>query len=141
MSEAVAETGAAVHPPAPEADADSAFYWEGLRSHRFLLQECTECGRRRFPPMPSCPYCSSAGSRVIESSGRGTIYSWITVHRAFNPVFASDVPYTVLTVDLAEGARMAVRLAGDASDIKAGREVELVFVDHPDWTEARFRLA
>jgi uncharacterized protein len=141
VSEVITESAAPLHPPAPQADADSAFYWEGLRAHRFLLQECTACRRRRFPPMPSCPYCSAAGFDLIEASGRGTVYSWITVHRAFNPIFAADVPYTVLTVDTEEGARMAVRLAGDSAGIEAGRAVELVFAEHPDWTEARFQLA
>lgn len=141
MSEARTDTPVAVHPPAPQADADSTFYWEGLRRHRFLLQECTACSRRRFPPMPSCPYCSEVGFKIIEASGRGTVYSWITVHRAFNPVFAADIPYTVLTVDTEEGARVAVRLDGDSAGIGAGRTVELAFIEHPDWTEPRFRLA
>jgi hypothetical protein len=31
------------------------------------------------------------------------VYSWVVVHKAFDPVFANDVPYVILTVDLDEG--------------------------------------
>ena len=45
--------------PAPVPDPDSAFFWEGLRARKLLLQACGACARHRFPPMPSCPYCGS----------------------------------------------------------------------------------
>jgi hypothetical protein len=50
------------------------------------------------------------------------VYSWVTVHRALDPVFGDDVPYTVLAVDLDEGPRIFGRLCGNASP-EAGQRV------------------
>ena len=138
MSETVPEQQAA---PVPQPDVDSAFYWAGLREHRLLLQECEACGRRRFPPMPACPYCADPRSHVAEASGRAKVYSWIVVHHAFQPAFASQVPYTILTVDLEEGPRMVARLEGDSSELAAGLEGTITYIDHEKWTEPRFRFA
>ncbi|HZP31064.1 MAG TPA: OB-fold domain-containing protein [Acidimicrobiia bacterium] len=122
----------------PVADRESAFYWDGLRAHRLLVQRCAACGRHRFPPMPACPHCGAVGGETVELDGRGTVYSWIVVHRAFNPALASDVPYTVATVELAPGCRTVGRVEGDAA-LAAGDAVAPLFVDHEGWTELRFR--
>ncbi len=125
-------------PPAPGADADSAFFWSGLREHKLLLQQCTSCRRFRFPAMPSCPYCASRDSSVSAASGTGSIYSWIVVHRAFDPAFSSEVPYTLASVDLDEGGRVVARIQGPAK-AAFGLRVKALFVDHADWTELRFQ--
>ena len=53
-----------------------------------------------IPPAPACPYCGSQQTRWEEAAATGSIYSFITVHRAFDPAFARDVPYVIVTVDL-----------------------------------------
>jgi uncharacterized OB-fold protein len=121
--------------PAPVPDPDSAFFWDGLRARRLLLQACDGCGRHRFPPMPSCPYCASPATRVAEAAGTGVIYSWVVVHRAFDPAFAAEVPYTIATVTLDEGPRVIGRLEGAP---RFGGRVAARYVDHGAWTELRF---
>lgn len=121
----------------PAVDPDSAFYWKGLREERFLVQQCTECGRGRFPPMPACPFCASAKTTTMEPSGRGRVYSWVIVRRAVKPAFVDQVPYVIATVDLDEGVRLIGRL--DELEPTAGMEVECFFFDHADWTELRVR--
>ncbi len=101
---------------APQIDPDSAEWWQGVAEHRLLLPTCGSCGRAWFPPAPTCPYCGSADQSLRESAGLGRIYSWIVVHRALSPAFAEDVPYTIVIVDLDEGARMPGRLFGVARD-------------------------
>lgn len=123
--------------PAPTSDLDSAFYWEGLREHRILVQRCTACSKFRFPPMPTCPYCASTERETVEVSGEGAVYSWIVVHRAFQEHFADDVPYTVATVEFAEGPRVVGWLE-DAPEVGPGLAVVPRFVDHESWTELRF---
>lgn len=125
-----------VAPPVP--DQDSAFFWQGLREHKLLLQQCTACNRHRFPPMPSCPYCAADTSAVRESRGQGSVYSWIVVRRAFDPAFAADVPYVLATVDFDEGGRTVARLEGTSSPA-FGMRVSAAYTDHPEWTELRFR--
>ena len=124
-------------PLAPAPDVDSAFFWQGLKEQRLLLQQCSDCKRYRFPPMPSCPYCAARESTVEEVGGNGSIYSWIVVHHAFDPAFASEVPYTLATIDLAEGGRLVGRLEGARAEF--GMPVCATYTAHPDWTELRFR--
>ena len=121
--------------PQPSPDQQSAPYWAGLRDRTVLVQACTACGRRRFPPTPGCPYCADPGIRWEEAPGTGTVYSAITVHRAFDPAFAADVPYDIATVDLDGGGRVVGRVRGGA---EIGTRVRPTFVDHGDWTELRF---
>lgn len=126
----------APEPVAPVLDADSRFYWDGLAREQLLLQECTSCQRRRFPPMPTCPYCAAVGAGIAEATA-GTVYSWVTVRRAFQPAFAADTPYTLATVDLSGGGRIVGRLEpGEAAS--AGLDVRPHFVRHQGWTEVRF---
>lgn len=125
-----------VSPAAPEPDADSTFFWDGLKNKKLLIQRCSDCGHSRFPPMPRCPYCASAKSTTSEAAGEGTIYTWIVVHRAFDPAFADEVPFTLATVDLEEGARIVGRLEGAPPQF--GMRVRATFFNHPDWTELRF---
>jgi uncharacterized protein len=121
----------------PVVDLDSRFHWEGLRKHQVLLQCCGGCSRLRFPPMPACPYCASPEFEVRQVSGEGEIYSWIVVCRAFSPEFASQVPYTLVTVTLDQGCRIVGRLVSDKAVF--GARVRPVFHDHKDWTELRFK--
>jgi uncharacterized OB-fold protein len=123
--------------PLPEPDRESAFWWDGLRKHRILLQQCGACDRPRFPPMPTCPWCASASSAVVESPGRGTIYSFVTAHVPISPGYESRLPYTVATVELAEGPRLLGRVE-PSSPVAVGAAVAPRFAEHPTWTELYF---
>jgi uncharacterized OB-fold protein len=128
--------------PRPTPDEESAFFWEALTRHRLLLQRCRECGRHRFPPLPSCPWCAASGADVVEAEGTGVVYSWVTVHRPVGGAPDADVPYTIATVTLSEGCRVFARLETDGTPAKAGAPVTARFVDRADgWTELRFGLA
>jgi uncharacterized OB-fold protein len=126
-----------VEGPIPQPDRESAAWWEGLRAHRVLLQQCRDCGRPRFPPMPSCPWCASAAFDVVESAGHGIVYSFVRAHVAVSPGYAGDLPYAVATVELAEGPRLLSRVDPPAT-LAIGDRVVARFVDHPTWTELYF---
>lgn len=128
-----------IKPASPVPDHESESFWEGLRQGRVLLQECEDCQRHRFPPMPRCPYCRSVSATWQEISGSGQVYSWIVAQRAFAPEFAGDVPYTVATVDFDEGVRVALRI-DDAAGIDFGSKVRTAIKHHDDWSELRVRL-
>jgi uncharacterized OB-fold protein len=126
-----------VEGPVPQTDLESAAWWEGLRAHRVVLQQCRDCGRPRFPPMPSCPWCASTASDVVESTGRGIVYSFVTAHVAISPGYAGSLPYSVATVELAEGPRLLGRVEPPAP-LAIGDPVVPRFLDHPTWTELYF---
>lgn len=122
---------------APEPDQESAAYWEALRAHRILLQRCGACGRPRFPPMPTCPWCASRACELVESTGHGVVYSFVTAHVPVSPGYAGPLPYTVATVELAEGPRLLGRVEPPAP-LAVGDPVAPRFVEHPSWTELCF---
>jgi uncharacterized OB-fold protein len=126
--------------PAPVPDADTAPFLDALREHRIVLQRCTVCDRVRFPPMPACPWCGATTATQITVTGEGHVYSWVGVHRALTAGYEGEVPYTIATVELREGARVFGRLEGPEPTAPGGA-VRATFVDHADWTELRFRPA
>lgn len=87
-------------------------YWDGARRGVLVLQRCTGCGRVRHYPTLLCPHCHGDGVEPLESSGRGTVHSWTVCHHAFDPAFADDLPYTLVTVDVEEGSRVLARFEG-----------------------------
>jgi uncharacterized OB-fold protein len=105
---------------APEPDPDTAWWWKALAEDRLELPRCLACGDAFFPPQPACPRCGSLEWERILAAGTGTLYSWIVAHTPFDPRFAEDVPYTLVAVDLAEGARLVGRFSGEPADLQAG---------------------
>lgn len=131
--------------PAPTIDEHSAPFWAALGEHRIVVQRCSACERRRFPPMPACPYCGASGGVDVEIAGTGTVYSFVRAHRALTPAYADAVPYAVATIDLDGGARMFGRVIPPEA-CRIGLRVAPTFADHPGddaapWTELCFRPA
>jgi uncharacterized OB-fold protein len=125
----------------PAVDEDSRAWWRAVAERRLLLPHCRACGLTWFPPAPGCPRCGSAGPDHREASGRGSIYSWVVVERALDPVFARDVPYTIVAVDLEEGARMVGRLLAPADAAwGAGTPVRASFYEVEGQTLVGFEL-
>jgi hypothetical protein len=114
--------------PLPAINEDSAPYWEGTRTGELRAQRCADCGRLRFPPAILCPRCLSERVEWQRLSGRGTIYTYVIVHRPQHPAFFADAPYNVAIVELAEGLRMHTSIVGCANeDLRVGMPVEVVF--------------
>lgn len=127
--------------PPPQADVESAPFWEALRAHRIVVQRCGSCGRLRFPPMPRCPHCGAPGREQVQVQGTGVVYSFVRVHRALTPAMRDEVPYSVVVVQLdGDGPRMIGRVDGGV-DVSIGDAVVPCFVDHDGWTELRFAPA
>ena len=112
--------------PTPIIDDLNAFYWHGAAEEMLLFQRCTQCGGVRHPPALACPQASSRSWDLVESSGRGIIYSYSIPRRPLVP-FIEDVVFVL--VELTEGIRVLSNLLGDdISDIKIGDAVEVEFV-------------
>jgi hypothetical protein len=91
--------------PLPHPSELSEPYWQGTREGRLLIQTCANCGKLRHYPRWMCDACHSFDARWTEASGRGHVHSWTVAHHPFHPAFAGELPYALVTVDLAEGVR------------------------------------
>jgi len=127
--------------PRPSLTKDNAWWFDGLKEHRLLIQRCSSCGVLRHPPRPMCDRCGSLEWQPVESSGRGTIYSFVVNHYPQVPAF--DYPLPIGLIELAEGTRLIADLVGsDPSAFRIGLPVVVEFIDHdPDLTLPAFHLA
>jgi len=125
--------------PRPALTQDNAFWFEGARQHRLLIQRCKECGTLRHPPRPMCAECRSYEWDVVDASGRGTVYSFVVNHYPQVPAF--DYPLAVGLIELEEGTRLVANVIGvEPGDISVGMPVEVEWVDHdPDLILPAFR--
>jgi 3-oxo-4,17-pregnadiene-20-carboxyl-CoA hydratase alpha subunit len=114
--------------PRPAVTHDNAFWFEGAKQGRLLIQRCTACGQLRHPPGPMCPACRSSEWDTVEASGRGTVYSFVVNHYPQVPAF--DYPLVVALVELEEGTRLVADLVGVApSEVRVGIAVQAEFVE------------
>lgn len=125
--------------PRPALTQDNAFWFEGARQHRLLIQRCTRCGTLRHPPRPMCAECRSYEWDVVDASGRGTVYSYVVNHYPQVPAF--KYPLAVGLIELEEGTRLVANVIGiEPGDIRIGMPVEVEWVDHdPDLSLPAFR--
>ncbi|HZQ31743.1 MAG TPA: Zn-ribbon domain-containing OB-fold protein [Mycobacterium sp.] len=111
---------------APTISPDTAFFWNGLHQHKLLIQRCAGCGALRQPPRPMCPACNSLEWETIESSGKGTVYSYVMPQHPQMPFM--EYPYIVVLVELEEGVRLVSNLCGIApDDVEVGMPVEVFY--------------
>ena len=124
----------------PIFDFDDAFFWEGVKEHKLLIQRCGECGTLRHPPTPMCAKCGSTNNEAMESAGNGTILTWIVSQHPTEP---DADPRIVILVQLDEGTRIVSNLI----DVEArhdqmlnDKRVNVCFVDYDGTVLPQFRL-
>jgi uncharacterized OB-fold protein len=115
-------------PPLPEPSAESAPFWAAAKERRLLIPRCNSCGSIWFPPTHACPSCGSVDRSWVEASGRGTVFSFVVVHRIYHPGFAGKVPYVVAVIELEEGLRLLSNVVGVAPDqVRCDMPVRVTF--------------
>lgn len=90
-----------------------------------LGARCVDCGTINTPPTIH-PHCISCGSSkfVLEPVARhGVVHTYVINHTMPAP-FQAPLPLAV--VDLDDGARVMLQVAGDGSTLTIGSEVDLV---------------
>lgn len=129
--------------PLPARMGLAAEFYKYCKLHELRFQRCTDCGAWRHLPRPMCGECGSFNYEWARSSGKGKVYSWITVVQALLPAFNDAVPYTVPLVDMEEGVRMVAMIDGVAPEaMHIGMPVEVFFEDATlEITLPRFRKA
>lgn len=125
--------------PLPEPSDLTSPHWEGAKQHKLMVQRCEACGTHIFTPKPACSTCFSADVKWVESSGRGTVYSYTIIHRPPDPSF--EVPYCAAIIELDEGWHMVSNIVGSPMEsISVGASVEVDYLDVRDMTLPVFRL-
>jgi uncharacterized OB-fold protein len=112
--------------PLPHPTSLSRPHWDGCRDGVLRVQRCYACRTIVFIPQPICTQCQGDTLAWIDSSGRGTVYSYTIVHRPPRPEF--DTPYVVAIVELEEGWHMLTNVVGcDPADVRVGLPVRVAF--------------
>ena len=117
------------HLPDPEWPVARPF-WEGCRAGELRIPRCRDCGRWVWYPASACPECGGGRHEWTHVSGRGRLFTWVRVHRAFLPGYQDRVPFLTALVELEEDARL--RLATFLHDrppggLRVGLPVEVTF--------------
>jgi uncharacterized OB-fold protein len=128
--------------PIPLPDGLTNFFWDAAAEGRLSVQQCEACGRLQYPPDVVCTECQSESLGHIDVSGRGTLYSFAIVDRAFHPGFVSHLPYVVALVELAEqpGLRIVANVIdADPQSVTVGMPVEVCFERRREMSLPQFR--
>jgi uncharacterized OB-fold protein len=88
---------------------------------KLLGSRCEDCGEHFFPRRAVCAKCLSERTVAVEMGPRGTLYSYTFVHfPLFGSTRVEHIGYGVGQVDLPEGPRVQLPLAGKQEDYRVG---------------------
>jgi uncharacterized OB-fold protein len=114
--------------PLPRATAETAPFWDGCAQQKLRYQRCAHCGAVQLIPRALCSECRSRELQWRDSSRSGSVLSFTIVHRAPSASFKSELPYAIALVDMDEGFRLMVNVAGGAdAPLRIGSRVSIGF--------------
>ena len=92
---------------------------------KLLGSRCQDCGEAFFPQRAVCAKCLSENTAEAELGPAGTLYSYTFVHfPLFGSMKVEHVGYGVGQIDLPEGPRVQVPLAGKQEDFRVGMALQ-----------------
>ena len=101
--------------PLPDVDwPPTRDFWAAAARGELAIPRCNACGRFVWYPDGTCRFCGGHESTWTAVRGRGRLFSWSVVRRAFIPQLAADVPYVAGLVAIEEDP--AVRLVSRIVD-------------------------
>ena len=133
--------------PIPVPDELSKPFWDAANQRRLVVQNCTACNRKQFPPRATCPACGSADHlEWREVSGKGHILTYFVIHDSRMKSIQAMQPINLATVTLDEDPviNFLANLPGTPVDeVPMGAAVEVTFEQVapgqliPDWKVVR----
>ena len=121
--------------------ADNRIFWEGCKQKKLLFQKCNNCGKIRWPYSIACPECYSFSWEIVESKGKGKIYSYVVYNVPFHKEFKDRVPYIVAIIELNEGIKFLSNIVEiDKDKIECNKEVEIFWEKFNDYYLPKFRV-
>lgn len=129
--------------PVPAPDPLSKPFWDACNEQRLLVQYCTYCERKQFPPQPACGECGWGYHLTwVEVTGRGTILDYSITYDSRIRALQADQPFNnaVITLDEDPEIRFFSMLPGVPLDeVPVGGKVEVDFIEAepgqliPEW--------
>jgi hypothetical protein len=129
--------------PAPAPDPLSKPFWDACNEQRLMVQYCTYCERKQYPPQAACGECGwNYHLTWIEVAGRGTILDYSITYDTRIRALQPDQPYNsaVITLDEDPDIRFFSMLPGVPLDeVPVGGKVEVDFIEAepgqliPEW--------
>ena len=118
-----------LHADYPLPDLDDPVmrpFWDGARQGKLMLQRDQRTGEYHWPPKPH--YWKGERLQWVESSGSGTVYTYVVGYEPFLPAFKHLLPLVMLVVQLDEGPRLVGYLVhGTPEEVSFGMRVRVVF--------------
>lgn len=119
--------------PVPAPDELSKPFWDACNERRLVVQRCTACDRRQFPPEPTCRDCRSATNlEWVETSGKGRIHGYSVMHDSRLRAWQPEQPYNLVGIELADdhAIKFISNLPGVAVHaVPVGAAVEVEFIE------------
>jgi uncharacterized OB-fold protein len=95
--------------PLPDLTDDrTAPFFQGAAAGELRIPRCDTCRRFTWYPAESCRACGEESFTWTATAGRGTLFTWALVRRAFLPAFESMVPFVTALVALEEDPAVRV---------------------------------
>ncbi len=117
--------------PIRSMDPYAEQFWEFTQRKELRLQRCTECGKFRWPPGPTCDRCLADAFEWAPVSGRGKVLSWTTFHRGYFPEYPA--PHTCIVLELQEGPLfVSYPVEVDPASLREGMVLSLRWTDGED---------
>ena len=104
-------------------DPINSGYFAAAAEGRLVVQRCSDCGVRQFPPELNCHSCYGFELEWEASVGTGTIWSWVEVAHPAHPALRAFGPYVVALIELEDMPE--IKLLGAVVDAPAGGQVEM----------------
>lgn len=117
--------------PVRSMDPYAEQFWAFTQKKELRLQQCTQCGKFRWPPGPTCDRCLSDDFEWAPVGGRGKVLSWTTFHRSYFPEYPA--PHTSIVLELEEGPLFVSYPIGvEAGALREGMVLSLRWADGED---------
>ncbi|MSQ40834.1 MAG: hypothetical protein EXR55_04095 [Dehalococcoidia bacterium] len=122
--------------PVPAPDPLSKPFWDACAQGKLMVQKCTMCDRKQFPPEATCRNCGWAFNLTwIPTSGRGTIVGYSVTYDTRINAWVPDQPFNNAVIALEEdpAIKFHSNLPGvKVNEVPVGAKVEVYFLDLED---------
>jgi uncharacterized OB-fold protein len=109
----------------PETDG----FWEGVRNDELRVARCVVCGSCSLRE-EACLGCGSYERAWVRATGQGRVKSFVVFHRGYHGYWATQVPYNVAVITLAEGPELLTNVIDcDPENLAVALPVEITFID------------